>query len=175
MRCTGADRGIEHEWDDIGFPRSKPIPASFLGTTAAVTRSPDRTGRNPARPRVDFDLDGSAAIAIHAELDPASLVSSEVVATPQNAKSKIVAGLLAIFLGGLGIHKFCLGYHGAGILFLALRLVAFISACTIIGALVAIPLGMVIGIIALIEGIISLTKFDEDFHQTYVVKQRMFF
>ena len=125
--------------------------------------------------RVDFDLDGSAAIAIHAEPDPASLVSSEVVATPQNAKSKIVAGLLAIFLDGLGIHKFCLGYHGAGILFLALWLVAFISACTIIGALVAIPLGMVIGIIALIEGIIFLAKFDEDFHQTYVVKQRMFF
>jgi TM2 domain-containing membrane protein YozV len=33
-------------------------------------------------------------------------------------KSKIVAGLLALFLGGLGIHKFYLGRGGAGILYL---------------------------------------------------------
>ncbi len=33
-------------------------------------------------------------------------------------KSKLVAGLLAIFLGGLGIHKFYLGKVGAGIVYL---------------------------------------------------------
>ena len=31
------------------------------------------------------------------------------------AKSKIAAGLLGIFLGGLGIHRFYLGYVGIGI------------------------------------------------------------
>ncbi len=31
-------------------------------------------------------------------------------------KSKIVAGLLALFLGGIGIHKFYLGKVGSGIL-----------------------------------------------------------
>lgn len=36
----------------------------------------------------------------------------------ENMKSKIVAGLLALFLGGLGIHKFYLGRGGAGILYL---------------------------------------------------------
>jgi len=33
-------------------------------------------------------------------------------------KNKIVAGVLAIFLGGLGIHKFYLGKIGQGILYL---------------------------------------------------------
>lgn len=33
-------------------------------------------------------------------------------------KSKVVAGLLGIFLGGLGIHKFYLGKVGLGILYL---------------------------------------------------------
>jgi TM2 domain-containing membrane protein YozV len=32
-----------------------------------------------------------------------------------NAKSKLVAGLLGIFLGGFGIHRFYLGYTGIGI------------------------------------------------------------
>ncbi|GMA24307.1 hypothetical protein GCM10025864_20660 [Luteimicrobium album] len=32
------------------------------------------------------------------------------------AKSKLVAGLLGIFLGSLGVHRFYLGYTGIGIL-----------------------------------------------------------
>ncbi len=37
--------------------------------------------------------------------------------TPQagDAKSKIVAGILGILVGGLGIHRFYLGYIGMGI------------------------------------------------------------
>ena len=33
-------------------------------------------------------------------------------------KSKTVAGVLALFLGGLGIHKFYLGQTGTGVVFL---------------------------------------------------------
>lgn len=33
-------------------------------------------------------------------------------------KSKIVAALLALFLGGIGVHKFYLGRIGAGIMYL---------------------------------------------------------
>ncbi len=124
--------------------------------------------------RVDFQPDADMATGIYVDPLAAATPVTSGTGTP-HAKSKVVAGLLAIFLGGFGIHKFYLGYLGAGFLFLALWLVTLVSACTIIGLVVAIPLGLVIGIIALVEGIIYLTKSDEDFHQTYVVNQRMFF
>ena len=38
-------------------------------------------------------------------------------------KSKIAAGLLGIFLGGLGVHRFYLGYVGIGIAQIAVTLV----------------------------------------------------
>ena len=74
-------------------------------------------------------------------------------------KSKIAAGLLAIFLGTLGIHKFYLGYTKEGVIMLLV---------SIFGAIV-LGLGpIVMGIIALIEGILYLTKSDADFYNTYV-------
>jgi len=36
----------------------------------------------------------------------------------RSEKNKMVAGLLAIFLGGIGIHKFYLGQGGWGVLYL---------------------------------------------------------
>lgn len=71
-------------------------------------------------------------------------------------KDRVAAGLLAIFVGGLGIHKFYLGYNKEGII----TLVISIATC---GAGAA-----VMSIIGLIEGIIYLTKTDEDFTYTYV-------
>ena len=66
------------------------------------------------------------------------------------AEKKIVAGILAILLGWLGIHKFYLGYTKEGIIQILLNLVC------------------VAGIIGIIEGIIYLTKSDEDFVRIYV-------
>ena len=62
-------------------------------------------------------------------------------------KSKTAAGLLAIFLGGLGIHKFYLGKAGQGILY-------------ILFCWTYIP-----EILGLVEGIIYLTQSDEAFCQ----------
>ncbi|MHB0937352.1 MAG: NINE protein [Armatimonadota bacterium] len=39
------------------------------------------------------------------------------------AKSKLTAGLLGIFLGGFGVHRFYLGYSGTGVLQLILTVV----------------------------------------------------
>jgi TM2 domain-containing membrane protein YozV len=64
-------------------------------------------------------------------------------ATTRTGKTKIGAALLAIFLGGLGVHKFYLGDTGLGILYL----VFFWTA---------IP-----AILGLIEGIVWLTESDE--------------
>lgn len=81
------------------------------------------------------------------------------MATPQEGPSKVVVGIVAILLGGFGIHKFMLGQTVPGII----QLVATIFTC---GAA---------GIIGLIEGIIYLTKSDEEFYQTYVVEKKAWF
>ncbi|ANC36146.1 MULTISPECIES: TM2 domain-containing protein [Gammaproteobacteria] len=64
-------------------------------------------------------------------------------------KSKIAAGIFALFLGGIGVHKFYLGKVGMGILYL-------IFCWTLLPA-----------IIAFFEGIIYLCTSDEDFAKKY--------
>lgn len=76
----------------------------------------------------------------------------------QSENKKIAAGILAILLGTLGIHKFYLGYSKEGIIQLILGLLCGIG-----------------GLIGLIEGIIYLTKSDEDFYQTYQVGRKGWF
>jgi len=65
-------------------------------------------------------------------------------------KSKVVAGLLGIFLGAFGIHRFYLGYTGIGLLMLLLSIPG--SACpTVPGA----GCGLV-GLWGFIEGVVCL-------------------
>ena len=84
-----------------------------------------------------------------------------------NSKSKIAAGILGILLGWLGIHKFYLGYTVSGIIML---LVSIIAGSITLGLASA-----VIAIIGLIEGIIYLTKTDEDFCEIYVKNKKTWF
>lgn len=84
---------------------------------------------------------------------------------------KILAGILAILLGALGVHKFILGYNKEGIILLSITLIGILTTCLIIGAFILwIP-----GIIGLIEGIIYLTKSDEEFYNTYQVGKKPWF
>ena len=53
---------------------------------------------------------------------------------PEGRKSKVVAALLAFFLGSLGIHNFYLGYNSKGVTQLLLTLVGWMI---IIGPLIA--------------------------------------
>jgi len=69
-----------------------------------------------------------------------------------NGKSRIAAALFAVFLGGLGIHKFYLGQVGRGILYL-------LFACTMIPA-----------IIGFIEGILLFGMSDEFFNTKFGTK-----
>jgi TM2 domain-containing membrane protein YozV len=81
----------------------------------------------------------------------------------QAANNKIAAGLCAILLGSLGIHKFILGLTTPGLI----MLLASVLTCGV-GAIV-------MHIIGLIEGVIYLTKSDEEFYQTYVVEKKGWF
>ena len=78
-------------------------------------------------------------------------------------KDKAVAGLLAIFLGALGIHEFYLGNNTSAII----RLAITILTCGWGGA--------ILGIISLIEGIIYLTKSDDEFQVIYVKGHKEWF
>ena len=78
---------------------------------------------------------------------------------PAGAEKKVVAGIFGILLGGLGVHKFYLGYTKEGII----QIVISVVTCGI---------GSLIGFI---EGIIYLTKSDEDFVATYVTGKKPWF
>ncbi|MCS3870054.1 TM2 domain-containing membrane protein YozV [Chryseobacterium ginsenosidimutans] len=78
---------------------------------------------------------------------------------PYRSEKKVTAGILAILIGTFGVHKFYLGYTKAGII----QLVLGIVTCGLVG------------IIGLIEGIIYLTKSDEEFDRTYVQNQKEWF
>lgn len=84
-------------------------------------------------------------------------------AVSSRASSKVAAGVCGILLGSLGIHKFILGYTGAGLI----MLLATILTCGIAGC--------VMHIIGLIEGIIYLTKSDEEFVRVYVDGRKEWF
>lgn len=106
----------------------------------------------PAGADVDFEIDDGKAVNIFVLRAGAPAQYSD--------KSKIAAGLLALFLGLLGIHKFYLGKTGAGVIMLLCGTIGWI--------LFAIP-PAIIGVISLIEAIIYLTKTDEQFYKDYVV------
>lgn len=80
---------------------------------------------------------------------------------------KVLAGVLAIILGPLGIHKFILGYNKEGIIMLVATFVLGFITCGLGAGLT--------GLIGLIEGIIYLTKSDEEFYNTYQVGQKPWF
>jgi TM2 domain-containing membrane protein YozV len=83
--------------------------------------------------------------------------------TDPRASNKIAAGICGILLGSLGVHKFILGYTGAGLIMLLV---------TLLTCFIASPIMHLIG---LIEGIIYLTKPDAEFVRNYVENRREWF
>ena len=75
------------------------------------------------------------------------------------AEKKVTAGICGILLGAWGVHRFILGDATGGII----RIVLTLVTCG------------VAGIIGLIEGIIYLTKSDEDFVNEYITNQKGWF
>ena len=91
--------------------------------------------------------------------------------TQDTNNKKVLAGILGIFFGGLGIHKFILGYQKEGFILLGITLLSIPLMCIIIGAItIYIP-----ALIGFIEGIIYLTKSDEEFYNTYQVGRKPWF
>jgi TM2 domain-containing membrane protein YozV len=81
----------------------------------------------------------------------------------EDASKKISAGVCGILLGCFGVHKFVLGYNTEGGIMLAVSVLTCFMASPIMG------------IIGLVEGIIYLTKSDEEFIATYIRKKQGWF
>lgn len=84
-----------------------------------------------------------------------------------NTKDHVAAGLLAIFLGSLGIHKFYLGYNTPGFIMLAV---------TIVGSIFSLGLaGLAMVVISIVEGVLYLSKSQTEFEQIYVFSKKEWF
>jgi len=79
------------------------------------------------------------------------------------ADKKLAAGIVAILIGSLGIHKFMLGYTKEGVIMLLVT----VLTC---GIAAVVP-----GIIGIVEGVLYLTKSDEEFVRTYIQGQKGWF
>ena len=82
---------------------------------------------------------------------------------PRDSSKRVLAGIFGILLGGLGIHKFILGYTGAGLIMCLVT----IFTCGY-GGLIFGPIGFA-------EGIIYLCTSEDDFYQRYIVGRRSWF
>lgn len=101
---------------------------------------------------VDFATEGSRALKIFRLPDSRSLAPVGRAA-PTNDRNKLIAALLAFFVGVLGVHRFYLGRTGSGIVMLVLT-------CTLFGMLISGPW-------AFIDMIRYLVMSDEEFAQRY--------
>jgi TM2 domain-containing membrane protein YozV len=81
----------------------------------------------------------------------------------RGANKKIAAGICGILVGTFGVHKFILGYQTEGIIMLLVSLLS----CGM--------LAIVMQIIGIVEGIMYLTKSDEEFVRTYVEGRKGWF
>ena len=109
---------------------------------------------------VDFEAATDEARAIY------SLAPAGAFASSAGAPNRLTAGLLALFLGTIGVHKFYLGYNKAG---LTMLLIA------IFGAILLLLPTLVMAVIAFCEAITYLMMSDEEWHQRYVLSERPWF
>jgi len=98
---------------------------------------------------------------------PPPAVPPAASASNPRASNKIPAGICGIILGGLGVHKFILGYNTAGLIMLLVTVLGGWFTCGTTWG--------VMHIIGIIEGIIYLTKSDDEFVRTYVDNRKEWF
>jgi TM2 domain-containing membrane protein YozV len=150
-----------------------------LASTAQLIDNTGRPRRLQSQEATNMSQPGAFCSACGAPIDPRAEIcpkcgvrqkASRLAQTTESdpaikhaAGTKLAAALCGIFLGGLGIHKFVYGATNPGIIMLLVS----VLTCGI-GY-------FVMHVIGLIEGIIYLTKSDEEFYETYVVGKQGWF
>jgi TM2 domain-containing membrane protein YozV len=97
----------------------------FCGWCGADMNNPFQTKEKPIQPEVMDEKDVKRQQSKETNPNPNPMLEP---------KSKLVAGILAIFVGGLGIHNFYLGYTQRGLIQL---LLSTIGALLIVGPFIS--------------------------------------
>ena len=87
------------------------------------------------------------------------------VQAPVTSDKRIIAAVLAFFLGGLGVHKFYLGINKVGVIYL---LITILGSFIFVGPLVTF-------IFCIIDIVKYLKCTPEEFEQTYVIGKKEWF
>jgi TM2 domain-containing membrane protein YozV len=85
---------------------------------------------------VDFETSGERALSLLPVPGSTPAPRAYASSQPTSDRNRVVAALLAFFVGTLGLHRFYLGRTGSGIAMLIL-------SCTIVGLLVTGPWALV--------------------------------
>ena len=86
--------------------------------------------------------------------------------------NRVLAGVLGIFLGAFGVHKFVAGLTTGGVIMLCITL-GSVFVAKLCCFLIFSP--MVMAIIGVVEGIMYLCCTDEEFYVKYTVQKQQWF
>lgn len=146
------DPFMDFDWGELEVPSTPVTPfrgAASSRTLVAATTSSAPLGAsigNQGARQVQPLHNGSVASGRMATGYPQASAGMQVYSS---SKSKVSAGLLALFLGGIGAHRFYLGQAGLGLIYL-------LTCWTFIP-----------GLIAFFEAIMFFVMSDEDFNARY--------
>ncbi|MFC7141368.1 NINE protein [Halosimplex aquaticum] len=148
----GDPDGADDNWvsDSVDEGDASPVddgqPTDAGGADQSADGGP--TGSPKKGPDEKFCAECGAVINEKAEICPECGVRQPGMGSSDD--ERLIAALLAIFLGAFGAHKFYLGQTGLGILYLCFFWT------------------MIPGLIGIVEGLIYLSKSDEEFHRQYM-------
>jgi TM2 domain-containing membrane protein YozV len=164
-RCGANNLETDQFCRSCSAPLAKPGASHGQGASSAPPRQayPDPTfeagRRQPNQENLPYP--GYQGYSSHPGYQYSAMAAQDWRAL--GADKKLAAGILGILVGGLGIHKFVLGYTSEGLIMLLVT----VLTCGI-GWIVFGPIG-------LIEGILYLVKSDEEFVGTYIQNKRGWF
>lgn len=144
----GSEEPTEFDADTGGSAGQGGPPDSQTGGSGGGQAGPSGTTGDGNESNEKYCTECGAAINAKAEICPECGVRQPSAGSSDD--ERLVAGLFAILLGSFGAHKFYLGQTKLGVLYLCFFWTG-------------IP-----GLIGIIEGILYLTKSDEEFHQQYM-------